>query len=479
MTETRARTCVLVLGMHRSGTSAIARMISLLGAGLPKKIMGASDSNEAGHWEPEALVDLNDEMLREGGSAWNDWRQFDPKTALGAERFAHFRNEIIRQIEAEFAGEALFVLKDPRICRFTPLYLDCLAAIGVRIKVVLMSRHPHEVARSLLKRDLMPQDYALRLWLRHNLDAELATRSLDRMVISYDSALSDADAATARLLAFMAPATPAGSRVDIAAARASLRGELRHHAGAISEKDVTPSLGLWAVAAHAAFVALGPDSGDAKAMATLDVLRAQTNEDLKQNGDSLAYALGDALLARAELNDMTRQRNVMIQRTRELEVREQLFQEREREFEARKRELEGRLKEVREAFAVRRRQHIIDLASTLHPDYGDKLPKQIWPWRSLHFEKRARIRKLREHYLAVQNSPLFDAKFYLTRYPDVAQRGEEPILHYLKHGSDEGRWPSAVIDPVECQDFFPELRESKGNLVLRLIALLGPVTDET
>jgi hypothetical protein len=184
-------------------------------------------------------------------------------------------------------------------------------------------------------------------------------------------------------------------------------------------------------------------------------------------------------------DDMMRQRNILLRRTQELEMRERALETHNRDLETNKTELEARMKdldgclsEVLQAFAERRRQHIIDLASTEHPDYGEKPPKQLWPWRSLNAEKRDRIRKLRDDYLTVLKSPLFDSEYYLTKYPDVAESGQDPILHYLRHGWHEGRWPSAAIDPVECENFFPELKQSQGNLVLRLIALLGPIVDE-
>ncbi len=50
-------------GMHRSGTSALTRVLSLLGAALPQHILGAGPGNETGHWEPLRLVGYHDRML--------------------------------------------------------------------------------------------------------------------------------------------------------------------------------------------------------------------------------------------------------------------------------------------------------------------------------------------------------------------------------------------------------------------------------
>jgi len=110
------RTAIVVLGMHRSGTSALTRMLSLLGAHLPEHLLGANPTNKAGHWEPERLVNLHDQMLGEAGSCWYDWRAFDP-AALPPGRLDHYRAEITRIISEEYGEAPLIVLKDPRICR--------------------------------------------------------------------------------------------------------------------------------------------------------------------------------------------------------------------------------------------------------------------------------------------------------------------------------------------------------------------------
>src|SRR5690349_10626462 len=87
------RTALLIAGMHRSGTSAFTRVLSNLGGSLPEHIVGPNPSNTSGHWEPERIVSIDDQLLSEGGSRWDDWRQFDP-ASLGDERLEHFRTVI-------------------------------------------------------------------------------------------------------------------------------------------------------------------------------------------------------------------------------------------------------------------------------------------------------------------------------------------------------------------------------------------------
>src|SRR5271163_4686483 len=74
----RAAQALLVLGMHRSGTSALTRVFSLLGANLPKSVIGPDLNNQAGYWESVELNIIHDELLASAGSQWDDWRAFNP-----------------------------------------------------------------------------------------------------------------------------------------------------------------------------------------------------------------------------------------------------------------------------------------------------------------------------------------------------------------------------------------------------------------
>ena len=66
------RTAVIVLGMHRSGTSALARVLNLCGAFLPANLRPPKQrNNPKGSWEPEEIVGLNERVLRHLGGTWN------------------------------------------------------------------------------------------------------------------------------------------------------------------------------------------------------------------------------------------------------------------------------------------------------------------------------------------------------------------------------------------------------------------------
>ena len=68
------KTALIVLGMHRSGTSSVAGALALAGAAAPKHLMPAAADNPKGFWESSAVADFNDRILNREGSNWHDWR---------------------------------------------------------------------------------------------------------------------------------------------------------------------------------------------------------------------------------------------------------------------------------------------------------------------------------------------------------------------------------------------------------------------
>jgi hypothetical protein len=184
------RTLLLILGMHRSGTSAYANTFALLGAALPRNVLSARKGNEMGHFESERLLVEHDKMLDEIGSHWYDWSALSEdffKSGL-ARMFAARFAEIVRE---EYGDAALIVVKDPRICRFVPIWREVATLLDADIKIITPFRNPMEVASSLRKRDNLSINESLLVWTRHVLEAEFCTRDLPRAFVAYEALLGD------------------------------------------------------------------------------------------------------------------------------------------------------------------------------------------------------------------------------------------------------------------------------------------------
>lgn len=189
---------VLVLGMHRSGTSAMSGVLAKLGCALPTDLMGAGAGNEKGHWEPQGIVSLNDELLASAGSHWEDWAPFNPDWYTSP-IYPTFLDRARQRLRESFGSEPLFVLKDPRICRLTPFWISAIEAENINPLFVLCIRDPREIAESLMNRDGMEKEYAVLLWLRYSLDAEAGTRGRKRTFCNFTQLVNDWSSTTHRI----------------------------------------------------------------------------------------------------------------------------------------------------------------------------------------------------------------------------------------------------------------------------------------
>ena len=275
-------------GMHRSGTSAITRILNLMGAELPKQLLGAKPGNDAGHWEPERLVLLHDQMLTEAGSSWRDLRPLD-LAQLSAGRLAHYRLMIQSIVRDEFGDANVFVLKDPRICRFIPTYRTALSELGIRILPIVMIRNPLNVSASLSARDNMSNAYGLLLWLRYCLDVEKDTRDMNRVFVNYDRVVNDVPNVISRLRELLD--VPLSDSSDINnLARQFIRRNLRHQARSSEDLDYDLLTKTWINQTYRAFLALLARKGEKSAVICLDRISNEYN-----NATSLLAQLADDL----------------------------------------------------------------------------------------------------------------------------------------------------------------------------------------
>ncbi len=242
------RVGVLVLGMHRSGTSALTRAMALCGAALPARLMAPGADNAAGFWEPAAIVALHEAMLREAGRRWDDGQRLD------VSRVADRGAALAAALREDFAEAPLLVLKDPRLSRLLLLWRPVLAQAGLSPRVVVALRHPMAIAASLRARDGMSESRALLLGLRYFLDAERNSRGITRVFARYEALLADPVSCLTEIGARLGvdwPVPPAAARADL---REFVAPGLRHHdeaaafpAGVVGE--AAAAAWAWATAA--------------------------------------------------------------------------------------------------------------------------------------------------------------------------------------------------------------------------------------
>ena len=288
------RKAILILGMHRSGTSALTRTFNFLGAAVPRDLLQPGRTNPSGFWESARLRKLHDDLLASANTSWHDCLPLDPNWAKKVAERQCYRQQIKDCISQEFGGASLFVLKDPRICRFVPLILSILDELKIRAVAVLPIRNPLEVASSLAERNGFTQSKALLLWLRHVLEAEYYSRTLPRGFLNYEDLL----AAGRRALS-----VPSGARASLgtlvgrtgSAIGQFLTGELRHHRVSAEQLKADPEVGFLDQGSYAIVANLAENGGDRSDFDRLDMIRSRFDEACAVMGPALRGE--EALLA--------------------------------------------------------------------------------------------------------------------------------------------------------------------------------------
>lgn len=182
---------LFILGVGRSGTSMLARVLSLCGCVLPQSLKDANVANPSGYWEPTDALKLNDAFLFHYGATY-----FDPTLRLQGElTFApEVRESFIGQIRAflrDCPQAPRLVIKDPRIVALLEFWLQAARQESFEPKVVIPIRHPQEVVASLSAWVKAPPELWSALWLKYNLLSERDTRDLPRVFVDYARLLSD------------------------------------------------------------------------------------------------------------------------------------------------------------------------------------------------------------------------------------------------------------------------------------------------
>jgi len=246
---------LMVLGMHRSGTSALTRVLSLSGYALPATLMDAAADNTEGFWESRPIAEFNDRILAELGSAWDDPFAFDAHRGRSA-LFSRFIPEATRLIASEFPRDRSIVIKDPRITVLTELWATALKANGLQPLPIICVRHPLDVAASLAKRNGMPVNRSCLIWLSYQLAAERATRNGPRAFVLMDDLMSDWRASLDRIedsLGIILERRDPEAELQIERA---LKPELVHHRSAEQAARAARAVPDWASGAYTWFEAM-------------------------------------------------------------------------------------------------------------------------------------------------------------------------------------------------------------------------------
>lgn len=200
---------IVISGMHRSGTSLLARAVNLLGVDLgPERyLLPPTADNPVGYWEDNRIVQLDDQLL---GFLDGWWHQ--PPT-LDENWQYDWHLEPFRVWAAQLVADRLDAgvptgFKDPRLSLLLPFWrtvvdVDC-TVVGVR--------HPVEVCASLAARDGFSTEWSAYLWLRYTASAVVSDP--EALIVRYDDWFNDSAATAAAIAAHLGFESVAASTLD-------------------------------------------------------------------------------------------------------------------------------------------------------------------------------------------------------------------------------------------------------------------------
>lgn len=258
---------ILVLGSHRSGTSALTRVINLLGADLGSRLLPSKFDNPYGYWEHYSIFALHERLLSLVGSAWHDYRPL-PEDWQQSPGVAAVREEILEVLGREFGQQRLWAVKDPRLNRLLPMWSKILDEMHVAPSFLILIRNPLEIVASLEKRDGFSRSKCFLLTLTDTLAALRYSAGYPRAFVSYPGLLGGWQSTVdfiAQKLELEWPRTPAEAAGEI---DAFLRPSERHNRNSMEELRQAAEIPPWVVSLFEALEAAsqGDETGLAEAV---------------------------------------------------------------------------------------------------------------------------------------------------------------------------------------------------------------------
>ena len=380
---------VVVLGMHRSGTSALARVLNLMGLyfGGEGSSTGRNVENAKGFWERRDVRTLNDQILLAADSDWDCVSQFDLERIPDSVRARYV--SLATDITMDLDAHRPWFLKEPRMCVLLPLWRQAME-LPVCVHVC---RNPVAVARSLEVRNKIPIGVGLALWELYNIRALAASADLPRVFSSYEDLLARPGEVVAGLRAGLVRhggyplREPANGELT-----AALDRSLRHQRASRSAlKGVTPpQRHLYDVLTGAIADPAIVDSTLEVSQDSLDVLREyERSVDLSGRRSAIEQREQDRGALRASVQLAMKNIDLAHAKERIEDWRERAGTA-ERRLEEARRNFEGTQRRESE---LRTRLAVTEQKAEMREREADAVTRQLWSLKRSHEERIESERK--------------------------------------------------------------------------------------
>ena len=463
------RECVVVLGMHRSGTSVLSGLVSIQGFYLGADEMPVHEDNPKGYFENMKVWKLNQSILEAYNTSWDNYSFSTDQISLSdLDKYETKACEIIKQ---EFGSVKRIFLKDPRMCLLFPLWENVLTKMGYKIKVILAYRSPMEVAHSLKSRNEVPTEKSLMMWSHHFFQAEKTSRQHPRILVRYDTDIRELDIFCNKLGEFL------GVDVDddvLTRSNELYSPKLKHHQ--LEMDNISDDIPNY----MRNFISI-LQTGKLGSIKKLDLIISEfynsqnfylyDEENLKNKIESLE---GQVVTLNFELERSQNEVNFKLREIDQQQIRidnsKQDYTKLQKEFAEVKGSLEKKILEknsklVNKETVIRNKDNEIANRDEMLV-VGDEIFRKVFvnkKWnkkigRSINGQNHFKIKRTVLPFAKNKDKQLFETKeliiesglfspfYYLTQNLDVLGTGIDPLHHFCQHGWKEGRNPSQYFD---------------------------------
>ena len=239
---------ICILGMHRSGTSLISKILNVLGVylGPEAHIMQPAPDNPKGFWEHHMLTAINDEILARFGGSWHEVPVFPPGWEIFPE-LADLRQRARAILQQDFATADLWGWKDPRTCLTLPFWQRLLPPM----RYVICLRNPVDVSRSLERRNNFSFEKGAQLWLTYVTSALRHTAGQPRLFVFYEDLMEDWPREIKRLADFLGKPGLAEEEAIVGTIQEFIDKELQHYCASFVDVIDEPKLSFYTKALYA------------------------------------------------------------------------------------------------------------------------------------------------------------------------------------------------------------------------------------
>ena len=473
----------VILGMHRSGTSALTLGLNILGIDIGNKLLPPGPDNPKGYGEDIDILNLNEEMLDHLGLKWNSLgfiKDLDIEILL--------RNYFFKGVDlfkGKISNHINFGFKDPRTAKLLPFWNKVFEYCNLDPFFIITSRNPISISASLQKRNNIDEAISFILYYEHVIYSLIHTKNYKRILLDYDEVLKEPD------VIFKKIANKFNLSIDSV--------KLKDYCSKFLEKSLNHN---FTTDSDLLLNKKCPYFVSEIYNLILNVLKGK--DDIESEEFEKKIIHWESEIARLkmifDLIDAQSKKITDLESlsTREVQDRENLITELKQTVSAREamisdlnrtlQDREGQIAEL-DLFIKDKDNQLFQLKSNIQfilssTSYQMTRPlRKIGKYLPLPLKRRIRRSAKAAYWVLTPHkiperlkqikarnlknkfnfNGLINRNWYLQRYPDVAANHQDPIDHYLLFGFKEGRDPNPLFDTDWYLSQNPDVAESGVN----------------